>query len=179
MTIDIQIGLDPSKRRVRVIVVSTRAAAGVYADTAGPIAVAALRDMGFATDPIAVVADGSPVAEALADALHDGVDCIVTAGGTGLSPTDATPEVTREFIDYEVPGIADVIRAASWERVPAAALSRGIAGVAGHTLIVNLPGSAAAVRDAMTVLAGLLPHALDQLHGRDHERDADDELRHG
>ncbi len=156
--------------RIRVITVSTRAAAGVYDDTAGPIAVAALTDMGLAVDPIVVVADGEPVAVALRDALADGVDAIVTIGGTGLNPTDRTPQITSAVIDFDVPGIAEKIRAEAWARVPTAALSRGVAGVAGRTLIVNLPGSVGGVRDGCAVLANLLPHALDQLAGGDHPR---------
>ncbi len=156
--------------RIRVITVSTRAAAGVYDDTAGPIAVAALTDMGLAVDPIVVVADGEPVAVALRDALADGVDAIVTTGGTGLNPTDRTPQITSAVIDFDVPGIAEKIRAETWDRVPTAALSRGVAGVAGRTLIVNLPGSVGGVRDGCAVLANLLPHALDQLAGGDHPR---------
>ncbi len=172
MTVDIQIGPDPRLPTAQVITVSTRAAAGEYADTAGPIAVAALRDLGCAVAPPVVVADGESVHDALAEALADGFDCIVTAGGTGLSPTDGTPEITREFIDFEVPGIADFIRASAWDKVPAAALSRGIVGVAHQTLIINLPGSEGGVRDGMAVLARVLPHALEQLRGDDHDRSA-------
>lgn len=161
--------------RAKVITVSTRAAAGIYEDTAGPIAADALRSMGFDVGPVEVVADGAPLRAALASALSEdgGADCIVTAGGTGLNPADETPQITRQFISGEVPGIAELIRASSWDKVPAAALSRGIAGVAGTTLIVNLPGSAGGVRDGMAVLARLLPHAIDQLRGRDHVRIAD------
>ena len=97
-----------------------------------------------------------------------GVDVVITTGGTGISPTDATPEITRAVLDYEVPGLADAIRAAGAPTVPTAVLSRGLTGVAGRTLVVNLPGSTGGVRDGLAVLAGVLDHAVDQLRGGDH-----------
>jgi molybdenum cofactor synthesis domain-containing protein len=152
----------------RVITASNRAAAGVYPDRSGPTIVAWLRERGFSTPDPAVVPDGDPVAEALRQAVAERVDVVITTGGTGISPTDATPEVTRGLLDYEVPGLADAIRAAGAPAVPTAVLSRGLAGVAGRTLVVNLPGSTGGVRDGLTVLAGVLQHAVDQLHGSDH-----------
>jgi molybdenum cofactor synthesis domain-containing protein len=152
----------------RVITASNRAAAGVYADTSGPVIVEWLRERGFDTPDAAVVPDGDPVARALEDAIAARVDVVITTGGTGISPTDATPEVTRGLLDYEVPGLADAIRAAGAPKVPTAVLSRGVAGVAGRTLVVNLPGSTGGVRDGMAVLADVLQHAVDQLHGGDH-----------
>jgi len=97
---------------------------------------------------------------------------IVTTGGTGISPTDRTPDVTRAVLDYELPGVADAIRAAGLPEVPTAVLSRGIAGVAGRTLVVNLPGSRGGVKDGLGVLDGILDHAVDQLAGGDHPREA-------
>jgi molybdenum cofactor synthesis domain-containing protein len=117
-----------------------------------------------------VVPDGSPVAEVLRDAVTQGYDAVVTTGGTGLTPLDQTPEMTRQVIDREVPGIAEAIRLEGRTSVPAAILSRGIAGVAGRTLIVNLPGSTGGVRDGMAVLAPVLLHAVDQIAGGDHPR---------
>jgi molybdenum cofactor synthesis domain-containing protein len=152
----------------RVITASNRAAAGVYADTSGPVIVEWLRERGFDTPDAAVVPDGDPVARALEDAIAAQVDVVITTGGTGISPTDATPEVTRGLLDYEVPGLADAIRAAGAPKVPTAVLSRGVAGVAGRTLVVNLPGSTGGVRDGIGVLADVLQHAVDQLHGGDH-----------
>jgi molybdenum cofactor synthesis domain-containing protein len=154
--------------RARVIVASNRAATGVYADTSGPRLVAGLKDLGCAVEDPVVVKDGEPVAEALRTAIKDGVDVILTSGGTGVTPTDRTPEATRGVLDFEIPGIAEAIRAYSRDRVPAAALSRGLAGVAGRTLIVNLPGSTGGAKDGLAVLGPLLRHTVDQIHGGDH-----------
>jgi molybdenum cofactor synthesis domain-containing protein len=155
-------------RQARVVTASNRAAAGVYADRGGPIIVEWLRARGYSTPDPLVVPDGEPVGEALRTAVADGVDVVITTGGTGISPTDATPEFTRAVLDYEVPGLADAIRAAGAPAVPTAVLSRGLTGVAGRTLVVNLPGSTGGVRDGLAVLAGVLDHAVDQLRGGDH-----------
>lgn len=154
--------------RARVIVASNRAAAGVYSDTSGPRLVSGLRELGCEVGEPVVVPDGDPVAEALREAVADGVDVVLTSGGTGVTPTDRTPEATRGLLDFEIPGIAEAIRAYSRDRVPAAALSRGLAGVAGRTLIVNLPGSTGGAKDGLAVLAPLLKHTIDQINGGDH-----------
>jgi molybdenum cofactor synthesis domain-containing protein len=156
--------------RARVIVASNRAWAGVYADSSGPILVTGLRQLGFAVDEPVIVPDGEPVGEAIRAAVDDGVDAVVTSGGTGITPTDRTPDVTRPILDYEIPGIAEAIRAHSRDRVPTSALSRGIAGVAGRTIVVNLPGSTGGARDGLTVLRSVLVHAVEQLGGGDHRR---------
>ncbi len=158
-----------STLRVAVVVASNRAAAGIYADETGPLIVDALRAWGFEVADPAVVPDGDPVAAAIAAALADGVAAVVTTGGTGINPTDRTPEATRPLLDRELPGIAEALRAQGVANgVPTAVLSRGLAGVAGTTLVVNLPGSRGGVKDGLAVLADVLPHAVDQLRGGDH-----------
>jgi molybdenum cofactor synthesis domain-containing protein len=152
-----------------VVTVSNRAAAGVYSDRGGPILVAGLRVMGFAVEGPIVVPDGDPVETALRSAVADAYDVVLTTGGTGLSPTDLTPEATSRVVDRPVAGIAEAIRAYGVAKgVATAALSRGVAGVSGRTLIVNLPGSPKGCRDAITVLSGILPHAVEQIRGGDH-----------
>jgi len=160
--------------RALAVTVSNRAAAGVYADRSGPVLAELLAAAGCdEVDGPLVVPDGEPVLAALREALADGYDVIVTTGGTGLTPGDSTPEMTSHVIDREVPGIAEAIRSAGAAAgIGSAVLSRGLAGVAGRTLIVNLPGSAGGVRDGMAVLAPILAHAVDQARGGDHPRPA-------
>lgn len=165
------------ERSALVLSVSNRAAAGVYDDTTGPRIVAALEELGFGDVRSEVVPDGDPVRRALSHAVDDGVDLVVTSGGTGVTPTDETPEMTRSVITREVPGIAEAIRAYGVSKgIPTAALSRGLAGQAGTTLIVNLPGSAGGVKDGLAVLMPVLDHALEQIRGSDHVR-SDDEVQ--
>lgn len=153
----------------QVIVASNRAAAGVYADETGPLLVQALTDWGFTTPPAVVVPDGEPVAEALRAAVDERVAVVLTTGGTGISPTDRTPEATASVLERQVPGVAEAIRAHGVAKgVTTAALSRGLAGVAGTTFIVNLPGSRGGVADAIELLAGIVPHAVSQVRGVDH-----------
>ncbi|MDP9445027.1 MAG: MogA/MoaB family molybdenum cofactor biosynthesis protein [Actinomycetota bacterium] len=155
--------------RARVVTVSNRAAVGVYPDASGPLIVTALRDLGCDVGDAQVVPDGEPVQAALRAAVADGTDVVVTTGGTGLTPLDLTPEMTRAVIEREVPGVAEAIRAYGVAHgVPTAMLSRGLAGTAGRTLIVNLPGSTGGVRDGLAVLAPVLRHAVDQIAGGDH-----------
>lgn len=155
-------------RRAVVVVASNRAAAGVYADRTGPVIVNWLCERGYQTPDPVVVPDGSPVRDAVAVAVAEAVDVVLTTGGTGISPTDRTPEATEPLLDRRLPGLADAIRSAGLPRVPTAVLSRGLAGVAGQTLVVNLPGSTGGVRDGLAVLDRVLDHAVEQLHGADH-----------
>jgi molybdenum cofactor synthesis domain-containing protein len=152
-----------------VVVASNRAAAGVYADTTGPLIVEALRADGWAVGAPVVVRDGEPVGDAIRVAVADGARLVVTTGGTGLTPTDRTPEVTRSLLDREVPGIAEAIRAQGVAKgVPTAMLSRGLAGIVGSALVVNLPGSTGGVRDGLEVVVPVLRHAVEQIVGSDH-----------
>lgn len=156
--------------RALVVTASNRAAAGVYEDKGGPLIAQGLKDFGFDVEGPQVVPDGDPVLAALRAGVDAGYDVILTTGGTGISPTDRTPEATRAVLDFEVPGIPEAIRAFGREKVPTAALSRGLAGVAGRTLIINLPGSSGGVKDGLAVLQPLLIHAVDQIRGGDHPR---------
>jgi molybdenum cofactor synthesis domain-containing protein len=155
--------------RAIVITASNRSAAGVRPDTSGPILVAGLRELGLEVAEPLVVPDGEPVGEALRAAVASGIHLILTTGGTGLSPTDRTPEMTRLVIDREVPGLADAIRGYGVQHgIATAVLSRGIAGLAGRVLIINAPGSPGGCRDAIAALSPVLLHALDQISGLDH-----------
>ncbi len=159
----------PDGARAVVVTASNRAAAGVYADRSGRALATGLRELGFSVDePVVLPDDRSLLSDALRQAAADGVDLIVTTGGTGCSPTDVTPEATRDVVEREAPGIAEAIRAYGAPNVPTAVLSRGIAGLRGQTLIVNLPGSTGGVKDGLAVLGPLLSHLLSQLRGGDH-----------
>ncbi len=152
-----------------VVVASNRASAGVYEDVTGPVLVAFLRELGFEVPAAVVVPDGDPVGSAISSLVTADARVVLTTGGTGLTPTDRTPEATRPLLDREIPGIAEAIRAAGMARgVPAAMLSRGLAGIVGDCLVVNLPGSRGAVADAIEVLRPVLAHAVEQLAGGDH-----------
>ncbi|PFG43899.1 molybdenum cofactor synthesis domain-containing protein [Isoptericola jiangsuensis] len=165
------------RRRAAVVVASDRAAAGVYADRSGPAAAGWFTTHGWDVLPVVVVPDGEPVRDALLELLDGDAppDVIVTSGGTGIAASDSTPEATLTVLDREVPGVAELVRARSLaptdpakKAVPAAALSRGVAGVAGRALVVNLPGSVGGLLDGLDALADVLPHAVDQLAGHDH-----------
>jgi molybdenum cofactor synthesis domain-containing protein len=157
--------------RALVVTASNRAAAGIYPDKSGHLLAGLLAEAGCEqVDGPRVVPDGEPIEAVLREGVREGYDVIVTTGGTGLTPQDLTPEMTRRVIDKEIPGIAEAIRQANREKVPTSILSRGLAGQAGTTLIVNLPGSSGGVRDGMAVLAPVLRHAVDQIRGGDHPR---------
>lgn len=159
-----------SVRSARIIISSTRAAAGEYDDRCGPIIAEWLDERGFASAQPEVVPDGAPVGDALRQAIDGDVDVVITSGGTGISPSDSTPDQTVAVLDYMIPGLADAIRRSGEEKVPTSVLSRGVCGVAGRTLVVNLPGSPGGVRDGLVVLADVLDHALEQIAGKDHRQ---------
>jgi molybdenum cofactor synthesis domain-containing protein len=160
-----------------VVVASTRAAAGIVRDTTGPLLVQALQEWDFTAGDAVVVADGDAVGSAIGAAVEAGAELVLTTGGTGINPSDRTPEVTAPLLTYQVPGIAEALRTAgSSKGVPTAMLSRGVAGVilasgsAHASLVINIAGSTGAVRDAIEVLAPVVPHALAQLRGGNHQR---------
>lgn len=153
-------------RRAGIVIASTRAATGVYEDRTGPVVADWLADHGFDVIPPAVVPDGPSVGAALRALLALGPAAIITSGGTGLSQDDVTPEQTRPLLDRDVPGIMEALRAAGSAKTPLAALSRGHAGLAGRTFIVNLPGSPSGVMDGLAVLDPIIGHICDQAAGR-------------
>lgn len=162
-------GRAPATGRALVITASNRASAGVYTDRGGPLLVEGLRGWGFSVDGPVVVPDGPPVEKALRDGVQSGYDVILTTGGTGLSPTDLTPEATASVLDREIPGLAEAIRRRGASAgIATASLSRGLAGLASSTLIVNLPGSPGGCRDGLAVLESVIHHAVDQIRGGDH-----------
>lgn len=155
--------------RAVVLTVSDRSAAGLRPDTSGPVAVEALRAAGWDCDDATVVPDGADSVEgALRAALASGAVLIVTTGGTGVGPRDATPEGTARVIVREVPGIAEELRRLGASVKPAGMLSRGLAGVTDRALIVNLPGSPGAVASGVPVILSVATHVVDQLSGGDH-----------
>jgi molybdenum cofactor synthesis domain-containing protein len=161
----------PADARAVVVTASNRASAGVYEDRSGQTLAEGLRALGFAVEgPHVRPDDVEALAEVLRTAVAAGADVVLTTGGTGLSPTDVTPEATRTVLERDAPGIAEAVRRYGADKVPTSVLSRGVAGTAGRTLIVNLPGSTGGVRDGLAVLGPLLPHVVSQLRGGDHPR---------
>lgn len=148
-----------------VVVASTSAAAGTNSDLTGPVLVSWLRELGFDVPAAVVVPDGEPVGQALRHELAAGTRLIITTGGTGVSPSDQTPEQTAPLITTSLPGIIEAIRQRGQAATPFACLTRGVAGFAGDSLIVNLPGSSGGVRDGIAILTPVLDHVLAQRGG--------------
>jgi len=155
--------------RVSVITISDRASRGDYEDTTGPEIEKEVRGRFPEAEVRRCIVPDEPERILTAFSEQEGADFILTAGGTGISPRDVTPETTRRFIERELPGISEMIRAQSWEETPASVLSRGIAGMKGRTIVVNFPGSVRAARTCMRVLAPVMEHALKMLRGGGHE----------
>jgi molybdenum cofactor synthesis domain-containing protein len=156
-------------RTAVVITASNRASAGVYADTSGEILAAGLTKLGYELkDPIVIPDNISQIQAAIELSLAGNVDLIVTTGGTGVSPHDVTPEATAPLIKKLLPGIPEAFRAYSRDRVPTTDLSRGLAGVTGSSLIINLPGSPGGVKDGLVIIERLAGHIHDQIAGVDH-----------
>src|SRR5690606_36258649 len=152
-----------------VITVSDRSARGERADASGAIAVAAVRAAGFDCDDAVIIPDGAdPVETALRETLQRGIRLIITTGGTGISPRDRTPEGTAPVLTRPLPGIAEARRRRATAERPGGMLSRGLAGITGNALIVNLPGSTAAVESGMRLVLEVARHALGQIEGEDH-----------
>lgn len=157
--------LRPGPRTALVVVASTSASLGNASDDTGPVIAEWLTERGFAVDETVVVADGEPVGRALVAGIAQSVSLIVTTGGTGVSPTDATPEVTLPLIDKRLLGVEEELRRRGSRHVVTALLSRGVVGVAGRSLVVNLPGSPGGVRDGLELLGELVDHLLEQIVG--------------
>jgi molybdenum cofactor synthesis domain-containing protein len=159
----------PADARARVVTVSDRSHGGLRHDESGPLLAGLLGDLGFAEAEVVVVPDDvGEIEAALRAAIDGGVDLVATTGGTGFAPRDVTPEATRRVIDREAPGLAEALRMFNRDKVPTTILSRAVAGVAGSTIVVNMPGSPSGVRDGVSVLEPVIGHAITQMRGGDH-----------
>ena len=159
----------PADARARVVTVSDRSHGGLRHDESGPLLSSLLTELGFVEADVVVVPDEiAEIESALRSGIADGIDVVATTGGTGFAPRDVTPEATRRVLEREAPGLAEALRMFNRDKVPTTILSRAVAGVAGATIIVNLPGSPSGVRDGVGVLEPVIGHAVTQLRGGDH-----------
>lgn len=157
--------------KAAIITASNRASHGIYEDQSGNILAQGLEELGFHVVSKVIVPDSvSLIAAEISKAIDSKIDLIVTTGGTGISPTDVTPEATSPLLQKILPGISEALRAYSRDKVPTSDLSRGLAGTADQSLIINLPGSPGGVRDGLAIIGRLATHAISQLAGEDHER---------
>lgn len=177
--------------RASVVTISDKGYAGQREDVSGPLLVRLLQDMGTDVVRQTIVPDERDEIERLLVTLVDqatgevapgetapegtALDLVVTTGGTGVTPRDVTPEATKAVIHREMPGLAEALRFTGYGKTPLAVISRGVAGIRGRTLIVNLPGSPNAVRDGMETLAPILPHVIRMIRGLDTEHDHEEE----
>jgi len=153
-----------------VLTVSDKGYQGLREDTSGPAIVTELQKIGVAIQAAVILPDERAlISTQLRAWAMEGLDLIITTGGTGPAPRDCTPEATRDVIDREMPGLAELLRAEGAKKTPTAVLSRGVAGLCGHCLIINLPGSLRAVLEGMETLAPVLPHALQMARGENTE----------
>jgi molybdenum cofactor biosynthesis protein B len=159
----------PAGARALVVTVSDRSHGGLRHDESGPLLARLLGELGFAVAEVVVVPDEvDEIEAALRRGVRDGIDLVATTGGTGFAPRDVTPEATLRVLERAAPGLAEALRQYNRERVPTTILSRAVAGTAGGSILVNLPGSPSGVRDGVAVLAPVIGHAIVQLRGGDH-----------
>lgn len=159
--------------RAAVVTISDKGYAGQREDVSGPVLADLVREMGAEVVRTAVIPDEREEIVAMLVAFADemALDLVITTGGTGVTPRDVTPEATKAVIEREMPGLAEVVRMEGYRQTPLAVISRGVAGIRGKTLIVNLPGNPRAVRQGMETLSPILPHTVQMIRGEDTEHD--------
>ena len=159
---------DLSNIKIQVITVSDRASKGIYEDESGSLLKQLLSEKGGICSEVILIPDKvSKIQKAILKSVKK-YDLVITTGGTGINPKDKTPQATKEILEYEIPGISEILRVKSFEKVPTSILSRSLSGVINKTLIINIPGSKGAVKDAVEILSPVIKHAIDQLNSGDH-----------
>lgn len=160
---------DLNNLKIQVITVSDRASKGIYEDESGSILKQLLIEKGAECSEIILIPDKiSKIQKAILKSIKKH-DLVITTGGTGINPKDKTPQATKEILDYEIPGISEILRVKSFEKIPTSILSRAKSGVINKTLVINIPGSKGAVKDAVEILSPVIKHAIDQLNNGDHK----------
>ena len=159
---------DLSNIKIQVITVSDRASKGIYEDESGSLLKQLLAEKGGICSEVILIPDKvSKIQKVILKSVKKH-DLVITTGGTGINPKDKTPQATKEILEYEIPGISEILRVKSFEKVPTSILSRSLSGVINKTLIINIPGSKGAVKDAVEILSPVIKHAIDQLNSGDH-----------